>query len=109
MLTLPREKQLCWLQYNEGKTYQDFILSLMAFPYSNICYCNYHTSVFAYSIFSQVQMTRRNFGFFYREITLHYLGLQIGLSLDKNTPLKEARTHRFSLRQRYRFKYFFLL
>ena len=29
----------CWFQYSVGKKYQDFILSLMAFPYSNICYC----------------------------------------------------------------------
>ena len=31
------EKQLCWFQYSVGKKYHDFILSLMAFPYSNIC------------------------------------------------------------------------
>ena len=33
------EKQLCWFQYSAGKKYHDFILSLIAFPYSNICYC----------------------------------------------------------------------
>ena len=36
--TFPTEKQLCWFQYSAGKNDQDFILSLMAFPYSNICY-----------------------------------------------------------------------
>ena len=35
---LKREKQLCWFQYNASKEYQDFILTLMAFPYSNIYY-----------------------------------------------------------------------
>ena len=38
MRTLPTEKLLCWFKYCAGKKYQDFILSLMAFPYSNICY-----------------------------------------------------------------------
>ena len=33
------EKELCWFQYSAGKNYHDFILLLMAFPYSNICYC----------------------------------------------------------------------
>ena len=31
-------KQLCWFQYNVGKKCQAFSLSLMVFPYSNICY-----------------------------------------------------------------------
>ena len=35
---LPAEKQLCLFQYSAGKKYHDFILSLMAFPYCNICY-----------------------------------------------------------------------
>ena len=39
MRTLPTEKQLCWSQYSGGKKYQNFILSLMVFPYSNICFC----------------------------------------------------------------------
>ena len=34
------EKQLCWFQYSVGKIYHDFILPLMTFPYSNICYCS---------------------------------------------------------------------
>ena len=40
MRAFPAEKQLCWFQYySAGKEYHDFILSLMAFPYSNISYC----------------------------------------------------------------------
>ena len=33
-----KKAQLCWFQYSAGKNYNDFILSLMAFPYSNMCY-----------------------------------------------------------------------
>ena len=32
-----QKKQLCWFKYSAGKKYYDFILLLMAFPYSNIC------------------------------------------------------------------------
>ena len=43
MRTFLAEKQLCWFQYGAGKNYKDFILPLIAFPYSNICYCNSST------------------------------------------------------------------
>ena len=32
------QKKQLWFQYSAGKTYNDFILSLMVFPYSNMCY-----------------------------------------------------------------------
>ena len=38
MRKLLTEKQLCWFQHRVGKKYEDFILSSMAFPYSNMCY-----------------------------------------------------------------------
>ena len=33
-------KQFSWFPYNAGKNHQGFNQPLMAFPYSNICYCN---------------------------------------------------------------------
>ena len=32
-------KQLWWFQYSASEKYNVFILSFMAFPYKNICYC----------------------------------------------------------------------